>query len=593
MKYSLFLGCTIALVSYANVAAAKTSAEIRTIARASTVEIRLQKNNSIGSGIIIHRQGDTYTLATNRHVLCGGSRCDTLPSGEKYTIKLADGQQQQVKDEDIKILENDLDLAIIQFRSSRNYEVATIAKEILKIDDPVYTAGFPYEKPEFTFNSGRAIAVVNKRLTADKGGYSIIYNAETLPGMSGGGVFNTKGQLVAIHGLGDRYRPGSEEDDNKIDTKIGYNRGIPVRWLVQSISKIGINLGANVATGSVEEPTTADEHFIAGFNKFADPGNNARAGKQQAIKSFSAAIKANPQYASAYFSRAYLYGQLQQFPQALADYNQAISIDSKFTSAYINRGVLKLYQLNDLPGALADYNQAIAINPQYADAFVNRGLLRADKLGKPQEALSDYNQAIKLDPRSATAYYNRALLKDDQLSDTPGALADYNQAINFKPKYAKAYNNRGVLKFQKLKDFTGALTDLDNAISLNPNFVEAYNNRGLLKGNNLNNLQGALVDFNRAIILDPKLALVYYNRAGLKVKMNNANGALADYNQAITVNPQYAPAYLGRGVLKGSNLKDAAGAIQDWRQAEKLFRSQGQTAIADKIAATLQKLGAR
>jgi Trypsin-like peptidase domain len=54
--------------------------------------------------------------------------------------------------------------------------------------------------PGFSFDAGQAIAVVDKRLTGDRGGYTVIYNAQTQPGMSGGGVFDRAGRLVAIHG---------------------------------------------------------------------------------------------------------------------------------------------------------------------------------------------------------------------------------------------------------------------------------------------------------------------------------------------------------------------------------------------------------
>jgi tetratricopeptide (TPR) repeat protein len=590
MKYPLFLGCTVAIIISANVVA-KTAPEIQNVAKATTIEIRLQKSNKVGSGVVIHRQGSTYTLVTNRHVLCGGKSCDVLPENERYTLTLADGQKQRVAKEAIKLLGEDLDLAVIQFQSAKQYQVAPIATGLLKVDDPVYTAGFPYEIPGFTFNKGRAIAVVNKRLTADKGGYSIIYNADTLPGMSGGGVFNANGELVAIHGIGDRYQAGADVDEKKLNTKIGYNRGVPVSWLVQSLGKIGINLGVDIAPQPPTAATTADEHFIIGFNKFVDPGANIIAGKQQALAEFNAAIRLNPQYANAYFSRAYLQEQLRNYPQALSDYNQAIAIDPKFTSAYCNRGLLKVERFNDVPGALADYDQTIAINPTYSDAFNNRGLLKADKLNKPQEALADYNQAISLSPKSATTYYNRGLLKDDKLNDVQGALADYNQAIALFPSYAKAYNNRSTLKSGKLKDIPGALADLSQAIDLNPKFAAAFNNRGLLKTNNLNDQQGALADFNRAIILNPKLLIVYVNRGNLKAnKLQDIPGALADFNTVLQINPEYAEGYLGRGLVKAKQ-RDQDGALADWRRSEKLFRSQGNIELADKMAAILKKFG--
>jgi serine protease Do len=253
-RSSLFLtaalmGTTVALVQ--PVAAAISVSEVEAIAKAVVVEIKLQQNDNVGSGVIIGRKGYIYTLVTNRHVVCGNQNCSKLPSGESYSLGLADGQRYRVRASSIRLLGSDLDLAIIQFRSNRNYAVAKLpAPGSLKFDDDVYTAGFPLEQPGFTFGKGKAIAVVNSRLknkkgdNVDGGGYSIVYDAPTLPGMSGGGVFDGNGQLVAIHGQGDKYKENTEIDDkSRVDSKIGYNRGIPVRWLVQNLAEIGINLG--------------------------------------------------------------------------------------------------------------------------------------------------------------------------------------------------------------------------------------------------------------------------------------------------------------------------------------------------------------
>jgi tetratricopeptide (TPR) repeat protein/S1-C subfamily serine protease len=591
MKTLLFLGCALAIVGFAPASLAKSPAEIQALARSTSVAIKF--SNSVGSGEIVHRQGEVYTLVTNRHVVCGRSSCTQVSPSSSYQLTLPDGQKYQVQGAAVKLLGSDLDLAIIQFRSNRRYVVAPLAKDILKVDDAVYTAGFPREKAGFSFNVGRAIAVVNQRFTGDKGGYGIVYNADTLPGMSGGGVFNSNGELVAIHGYGDRYRAGAElGDDGSVDKKIGYNRGIPVRWLVQAIAATGINLGEAGVVATAAAASTADEHFIAGFNKVADPGADAIAGKRQAIQDFNKAIQLNPQYANAYFTRAYLYEQLGEVQRALSDYNQAIALDPKFTSAYSNRGLLKIEKLNDPQGALADYNRALAINSNYADAYVNRGLLKAERLKDFRGALADYNRAIAIDPNLFRAYYDRGLLKGDRLNDAAGALNDYNQAIALYPNYAKAYNNRGALKLEQLNDPQGALFDLERAIDLNPKFAEAYNNRALLKRKKLNDPQGALVDFDRAIALNAKTAAIYYNRGDLKYNnLNDATGAMTDFNRAIALDGNYAPAYLGRGVIKASKLNDRAGALADWRQAEKLFRAQGNTQIADKIKATLQKFG--
>jgi tetratricopeptide (TPR) repeat protein len=562
------IGTTVALVQ--PVSAVISVSEVEAIAKAVVVEIKLQRDESVGSGVIIDRRGDLYTLVTNKHVVCDSQNCSKLPL-ESYSLGLADGQQYRVRASSIRLLSSDLDLAIIQFRSNRNYAVAKlVAPGSLKIDDDVYTAGFPLEQPGFTFGEGKAIAVVNSRLknkkgdNVDGGGYTIIYNAFTLPGMSGGGVFDGNGQLVAIHGQGDKYKENTEIDNkSRVDSKIGLNRGILVRWLLQNLAEVGINLETAHSTSGIraaraQVPATADEYFIAGFNKLVEPGDNVVAGKQQAIQEFSKAIRLNPKYQYAYFMRAYVYKQVQEFQRSLADYNQSISINPKNSEAYYNRANLKNDKLNDTQGALSDYNQAIIINPKFSEAYYNRAILKADKLNDTQGALSDYNQAIIINPKDSETYYSRANLKKNKLNDIQGALADYNQAIIINPKNS-----------------------------------EAYYSRANLKKNKLNDIQGALADYNQAIIINPKNSEAYYSRANLKKnKLNDIQGALADYNQAIIINPKNSEAYYNRANLKKNKLNDIQRAIQDFRQAARLFREQGNNQNLQLAIKNLRLIGA-
>jgi tetratricopeptide (TPR) repeat protein len=499
MKYSLLIGCTVALVSFANVAAAKTSDEIQRIARSTIVEIKLQQNKSVGSGVIIHQQGDLYTLVTNHHVVCGRGRCSTLPEGEVYSLGLTDGQKYQVKANDIKILGDDLDLAIVQFRSSRKYAVAQVAPESLKSDDIVYTAGFPLERSGFSFNKGEALVSLNKRFAGDRGGYSMIYNADTLPGMSGGGVFNSNGQLVAIHGLGDRYSGNlannapkeSKEWIGEIigNTKTGFNRGVPIGYLVKSIQKIGINLGQHKslveATIRKEGFNTAEEYFITGFNKVFDQSNGTTDIKQS-IQEFSAAIQLAPRYSNAYFMRATAYSILHNYNDhtnqekgrdlqlAIKDCDQAIAINPNFAWAYVMRGSLRaslnnynvyrtgqLSLLDSFIEDISDYKRAIAINPKLMMAHMS--LSGAYSRNKDfRAALESCNQAIKINQRYHSLYMVRGSLKSS-LNDYNGALADMNQAIILHPNSSMYYFSRGMIKSMYLKDRTGAIQDLRQA----------------------------------------------------------------------------------------------------------------------------------
>jgi tetratricopeptide (TPR) repeat protein len=569
MKSSLLFGAVAAVVCFAPGAMALSPAEVEQRAKAVSVEMLTGE----GSGVIIHRQGELYTVITNRHVVCKvrPERCTNSDVHSSYRLKTSDGRIYQVARSNIKLLKDDagkfLDLAIVQFRSNRSYSVAQVAGVgSLKVADDVYTAGFPSGQG-WLFGTGRAQAVVNRRLAGDGGGYTIVYDAETLPGMSGGGAFDRNGRLVAMHGYGDRFTENTQAEvvssntaKETVNSKIGYNRGIPVRWVVQGLSDLGILLGGGrlLPLDADKAATTADEFFIAGFNKLVDPGQDFQASKKEAVKQFSQAIALNPRYAIAYFLRAYVKDQL-----------------------------------NDPQGALADFNQAISLNPQDAVVYINRGNLKADKLNDPQGALADYSQAISLKPQNAIAYYNRGNLKKEKLNDPQGALADFNQAISLNPRHLAAYNNRGILKVAILNDPAGALADFNQATSLNPQDATAYNNRGSLKYQKLNDPEGALSDYNQAISLNPQFASAYYNRGNLKQeKLNDPKGALADYNQAISLNPDFASAYKNRGVLRYQKFNDRAGAIADFRTAAKLFRAQGQTQSLQLALEALHILGA-
>jgi tetratricopeptide (TPR) repeat protein/V8-like Glu-specific endopeptidase len=609
MKYFLVLiGCSAALAAFVQPVSAKSVAEIEQIARSVSVEMI----SGIGSGVLVHRQGNLYTIVTNRHVVCEENKfCDESKVLSSYQLKTIDGQVYQVGRSAIKLLKdargNKLDLAIVQFRSSRNYVVAQVAEPgSLKVADAVYTAGFP-QGQEFLFGQGKALAVVHKRLEGDRGGYTVIYDAETLPGMSGGGAFSSEGRLVAIHGQGDKFTENTQAGSNyataKVRSKIGYNRGIPIRWVVRGLDGMG---KLSAVQEEAVAATTADEFFIAGFNKFVDPGENAsevRRGREDAVRLLSRAIDLNSKYAVAYFTRAVVNGLLSNYSAALADYNQVISLYPTLANAYSNRGLLKADKLNDPQGALADCNQAITLNPKEAVFYRNRGLLKADKLNDPQGALADYNQAIALNPKEVALYYirgnlkhtklndpqgaltdyNQAIiinpkeaflyyicgnLKEEKLNDPQGALTNYNQAIALNPKEADFYYIRGNLKQEKLNDHQGALTDYNQAVALKPKEAVFYYHRGLLKHTKLNDPQGSLSDYNQAIALNPKEAVFYYNRGNLhKNQLNNPQRALADYNQAISINPKYVQAYTNRGNLKQEKLNDFQGALVDYNQA--------------------------
>jgi tetratricopeptide (TPR) repeat protein len=64
-------------------------------------------------------------------------------------------------------------------------------------------------------------------------------------------------------------------------------------------------------------------------------------------------------------------------------------------------------RLEDYPAAIAAYDQALELNPEDAAARNRRGLAHLYS-GHPARAVEDFTQMLELNPEDATAHYNTA-----------------------------------------------------------------------------------------------------------------------------------------------------------------------------------------
>lgn len=194
--------------------------------------VRVVKIDSAGSGVIIARQGNIYSVLTNWHVVNSSNPLILTVDNEQHQLLVAPQQL------------GDLDLALLQFTSEVEYPVAPIASSLPQVGDTVYAAGFPLEisnsssldsgNDAFRLTQGEVSIIPAKSLPQ---GYQLGYTNETEIGMSGSPIFNTDGSLVAIHGRG-KYRDpgfgvyifedGSEPPPEQLEQMIKSSWGIPV-----------------------------------------------------------------------------------------------------------------------------------------------------------------------------------------------------------------------------------------------------------------------------------------------------------------------------------------------------------------------------
>ena len=185
------------------IAAVDQSSTIEKIAQEVTVRILTEA--APGSGVTIDRQGKKYTVLTCQHVVDEskkGSYRVLLPDGKIYPARLK-----------LAAKFKDLDLALVEFESEIDYQVVKLGdSQKLLADSSVYATGFPnyykispkqieetssWGKRAFRFTAGKVGLIAPQSLPE---GYSLGYTNEVELGMSGGPVFNEKGELIGING---------------------------------------------------------------------------------------------------------------------------------------------------------------------------------------------------------------------------------------------------------------------------------------------------------------------------------------------------------------------------------------------------------
>ena len=449
----LLLGTAVsagALVVSQSPAHAESAEAVAKVAQAITVRI---EGATQGSGVLVKRDGNRYTVLTAWHVVSGQR------PGEELDIYTPDGQKHSLEAGSIKRL-GEVDLAVLTFSSSNSYEPAQIGDvKSVSMGSPIYVAGFPLPTSAvptrlLRFLDGKVIA---NATVAIPNGYQLLYSNPTLPGMSGGAALNAQAQLVGIHGQGETDSKMSEQEG--VAVKTGTNQAVPIAYYRQFSS------GAAVVASSTQ-PTTSDDYLAQVRSLSGKKGKEVeliRAADQALLISKSA---------EAYLTRGNARYSMGDVSGAINDYSLALSVNSQLAEAYYNRGSAKSY-LGDKVGAVDDFNLALLINPLDYGAYAMRGLTSLE-LGDFRGAIGDLTKSLSIYPRDSNVYNNRGLAKM-RIGDATGAITDYSQSVHLDPNNSKAFNNRGLAK-AGAGDIKSAISDYTIAIGLSSRYANAYGN---------------------------------------------------------------------------------------------------------------------
>lgn len=102
--------------------------------------------------------------------------------------------------------------------------------------------------------------------------------------------------------------------------------------------------------------------------------------------------------------------------------------------AYLQQGYTSQdFRLEDAQTAIAQLNNAISVNPHDAYLYTERARFRSKRLGDFLGAIEDYTKAINIYPNNAVFYLWRSQLYQE-IGDMLKAMADYNTAIRLAPE---------------------------------------------------------------------------------------------------------------------------------------------------------------
>lgn len=197
---------------------------------------------------------------------------------------------------------------------------------------------------------------------------------------------------------------------------------------------------------------------------------------RDAINDFDRAIELDPKNPKAYHHRGFTKYNLGKYEEAINDFDKALDIDKAFSKFIHHDRGLANEALHRYEDAIEDFDEALTGNSKkgWDKFFEGKNYLGFRRY---LEAIEYFNQAIETNPGYTSAYFFRGEAKH-ALELYEEAIEDYDQVIKLYKYYAKAYQFRGDTK-SKLGLYHEAIKDYDQAVELGLNDPRVQNNRAV------------------------------------------------------------------------------------------------------------------
>jgi len=311
----------------------------------------------MGSGVMLP-SGD---VITNYHV---------VKTGVRYTV----GQGKQAAPATLKAGDSKKDFCLLTAPGLTAKPARLGQAARLKVGEPVYAVGAP---------QGLELSLSEGIVSQLRGGPPPIIQttAAVSPGSSGGGLFNSQGELVGITTF--RVKEGQS-----------LNFALPVEWIAEGAR-------GKIRDRSEGETPVAPKPDARPKADWLDRGVSLeKAGDWPGLLDHCRRwTKAEPGDALAWYNLGVAYGKIGHSREAIEAYRESLRLKPDYATAWNNLGVAYGKMGRNREGIEA-YREALRLKPDYANAWYNLALAY-DRSGNRNAALEAVKELRRYDPQKA------------------------------------------------------------------------------------------------------------------------------------------------------------------------------------------------
>lgn len=233
-----------------------------------SVTVGIETAAGSGSGVVIGKKGNVWVALTAKHVYKGSN------SNEIKVYSPVSKQYYEVLDT-ASIAEKDIDIGIVKFKSDDDLPIAILNFNLLTTSSPSQRPAGKQWGVLFDGGMGAGVSMpsgavtvpvlrytsfnLQERAEGNLNGYEFLYQASTVPGMSGGPILGYRAMnpknpndivrsvlpvgLIAIHGRSEDYISGGRS---------GMSLAVPIDMAKNYLTKNADNLGIPMGYTQIE-----------------------------------------------------------------------------------------------------------------------------------------------------------------------------------------------------------------------------------------------------------------------------------------------------------------------------------------------------